>query len=118
MHDEGRSDDLQSQDVHQGRRFMRSHLLIKDQTLNQRRAPPTVLPGPRDPGPAAFVDLLLPGFEEREVSGRGVRLPVAQLGGRWRHVSGEPGAQFLAKGLLLRSEGKVHASLLTMNAEV
>src|SRR3982751_646494 len=84
------------------------HLLGEDRLLDQGRAAPPLLLGPRETGPAALVELCLPAAAPLE----SLFLVLRRLA---RIVGLEPGAQLVAKSLLARTKGQVHGSLLSLS---
>ena len=64
-----RTDYLQTQDIQQPRSLVVGHFFIKNHPFDQRSTTATVLFGPGNPGPAAFVHGALPVFQKDEVRG-------------------------------------------------
>jgi hypothetical protein len=91
----------QAEHVGHLRRLSPHDLLVEDRLLDQGRAPPAVLLGPGQAGPAGLVELLLPVAAKLEPG-------LVALGLATRVVGVEPGAKLVAKCLLLRREGQVH----------
>ena len=103
--DDRGADQSQAESVRHRRRLGARHLFPENGLLHQRRAAAAIFLRPRNGGPAAFMELSLPGPQVRE---RLLERLLAPLGPILGNVGAEPRAQFVAELLFLGIQIQIH----------